>query len=63
MSAGFEIPLRAAPIGQRVAAAGIDAVLVMTAIAAFAYVFFRITARGAVIRQGGRDHFFLAGAY
>jgi uncharacterized RDD family membrane protein YckC len=41
---GFEIPLRAAPMGRRVAAAGIDAALVMMAIAGFAYVFFRITA-------------------
>ena len=40
---GFEIPLQAAPMGRRVAAAGIDAVLVMTAITAFSYIFFRIT--------------------
>jgi len=41
---GFEIPLRAAPMSHRAAAAGIDAALVMSAIAAFAYIFFRITA-------------------
>jgi uncharacterized RDD family membrane protein YckC len=41
---GFEIPLRAAPMSRRVAAAGIDAALVVSAIAAFAYIFFRITA-------------------
>ena len=40
---GFEIPLQAAPMGRRVAAAGIDAILVMTAITAFSYIFFRIT--------------------
>ena len=34
---GFEIPLRPAPMGRRVAAAGIDATLVIAAIAAFAY--------------------------
>jgi uncharacterized RDD family membrane protein YckC len=41
---GFEIPLQAAPMGRRVAAASIDAGLVMAALAAFAYIFFRITA-------------------
>ncbi len=41
---GFEIPLRAATMSRRVAAAGIDAALVVSAIAAFAYIFFRITA-------------------
>jgi uncharacterized RDD family membrane protein YckC len=40
---GFEIPLQAAPMGRRVAAAGIDAVLVVAAITAFSYIFFRIT--------------------
>jgi uncharacterized RDD family membrane protein YckC len=41
---GFEIPLRAAPMARRMTAAGIDATLVIWAIAAFAYIFFRITA-------------------
>jgi uncharacterized RDD family membrane protein YckC len=41
---GFEIPLRAAPMARRMTAAGIDAALVVSAIAAFAYIFFRITA-------------------
>jgi uncharacterized RDD family membrane protein YckC len=41
---GFEIPLRAARMSRRVAAAGIDAALVVAAIAGFAYIFFRITA-------------------
>jgi uncharacterized RDD family membrane protein YckC len=40
---GFEIPLQAAPMGRRIAAAAIDAILVISAIAAFAYIFFRIT--------------------
>lgn len=40
---GFEIPLRAAPMSRRIAAAAVDAVLVISAIAAFAYIFFRIT--------------------
>jgi uncharacterized RDD family membrane protein YckC len=40
---GFEIPLRAAPMSRRVAAASIDAALVVSSITAFAYIFFRIT--------------------
>jgi uncharacterized RDD family membrane protein YckC len=41
---GFEIPLQAAPMSRRAAASAIDAGLVMSAFAAFAYVFFRINA-------------------
>ena len=40
---GFEIPLQAAPMARRMAASAIDAALVMSAFAAFAYIFFRIT--------------------
>jgi uncharacterized RDD family membrane protein YckC len=40
---GFEIPLQTASLGRRLAAAGIDATLVLSAFAAFAYIFFRIT--------------------
>ena len=41
---GFEIPLQAAPMGRRIAASAIDATLVISAFAAFAYIFFRFTA-------------------
>jgi uncharacterized RDD family membrane protein YckC len=41
---GFEIPLQAAPMARRVAATAIDAFLVTSAFAAFAYIFFRFTA-------------------
>jgi uncharacterized RDD family membrane protein YckC len=41
---GFEIPLQSAPMSRRIAASAIDAALVMSAFAAFAYVFFRINA-------------------
>jgi uncharacterized RDD family membrane protein YckC len=41
---GFEIPLQAAPMSRRIAASVIDAALVMSAFAAFAYVFLRINA-------------------
>ena len=39
---GFEIPLQAASMSRRVAAAAIDAILVLAASALFDYVFFRI---------------------
>jgi uncharacterized RDD family membrane protein YckC len=39
---GFEIPLQAAPMSRRMTASAIDAILVLSAFAAFAYVFFRI---------------------
>jgi uncharacterized RDD family membrane protein YckC len=41
---GFEIPLQAAPMSRRMTASAIDATLVLSAFAAFAYVFFRINA-------------------
>ncbi len=41
---GFEIPLQAAAMSRRMAASAIDATLVLSAFAAFAYVFFRINA-------------------
>jgi uncharacterized RDD family membrane protein YckC len=40
---GFEIPLQAAPMARRIAASTIDGFLVVSALAAFAYIFFRIT--------------------
>ncbi len=40
---GFEIPLQAAPMSRRMAASAIDATLVISAFAAFVYVFFRIS--------------------
>ena len=41
---GFEIPLQAAPMSRRMAASAIDAALVLSAFAAFAYLFFRLNA-------------------
>lgn len=41
---GFEIPLQSAPMSRRMVASALDAALVMSAFAAFAYIFFRITA-------------------
>jgi uncharacterized RDD family membrane protein YckC len=41
---GFELPLQAAPMARRLLASAIDALLVLSAFAVFAYVFFRVTA-------------------
>ena len=40
---GFEMPLQPAPMARRLIATAIDAVLVLLAFTAFAYIFFRIT--------------------
>jgi uncharacterized RDD family membrane protein YckC len=40
---GFELPLQAAPMSSRLLAGAIDSLLVVTAFAVFAYIFFRIT--------------------
>ena len=40
---GFELPLQAAPMSRRLLASAIDAFLVISAFAVFAYIFFRIT--------------------
>ena len=60
---GFEIPLRAAPMRRRVAAAVIDAVLVISAISAFAYIFVRMTADVPSPAKIAGTAFFLAGAF
>jgi uncharacterized RDD family membrane protein YckC len=41
---GFELPLQAAPMARRMVASAIDALLVLSAFAVFAYIFFRVTA-------------------
>ncbi len=40
---GFELPLQAAPMSRRLLAGALDSLLVLSAFAVFAYVFFRIT--------------------
>jgi uncharacterized RDD family membrane protein YckC len=40
---GFELPLLAAPLSRRLAAGGIDGLIVLSAFALFGYVFFRVT--------------------
>jgi uncharacterized RDD family membrane protein YckC len=60
---GFEIPLQAAPMGRRMAAGGIDAVLVVAAIVAFAYIFFRITGEASPPARVAETVFLLAGVF
>jgi uncharacterized RDD family membrane protein YckC len=48
---GFELPLQAAPMSRRLLAGAIDSLLVITAFAAFAYIFFRITAIVPSLRE------------
>jgi uncharacterized RDD family membrane protein YckC len=40
---GFELPLQAAPFSRRLLAGAIDSLIVVTAFAIFAYIFFRVT--------------------
>ncbi|HWY59349.1 MAG TPA: RDD family protein [Terriglobales bacterium] len=40
---GFELPLQAAPMSRRFSAGAVDAMLVILAVAMFAYIFFRVT--------------------
>ena len=58
---GFEMPLRTASLGRRLAAGGIDATLVLSAFAAFAYIFFRITTEVPSPAKAAGAAIFLAG--
>ena len=40
---GFEVPLQSAPMSRRLAAVGIDALIVLLALSGFSYIFLRIT--------------------
>jgi uncharacterized RDD family membrane protein YckC len=48
---GFELPLQAAPMSRRVLASAIDALLVLSAFALFAYIFFRVTSITPPLQQ------------
>jgi uncharacterized RDD family membrane protein YckC len=48
---GFELPLQAAPFSRRLLAGAIDSLLVVTAFAIFAYIFFRITSIVPALQQ------------
>jgi uncharacterized RDD family membrane protein YckC len=49
---GFELPLKPAPLSRRILAGMTDALVVATAFAAFAYIFFRITSIVPPLREG-----------
>jgi uncharacterized RDD family membrane protein YckC len=49
---GFELPLQAAPMSRRVLASAIDALLVISGFALFAYIFFRVTSIAPPLQQG-----------
>jgi len=48
---GFELPLRPAPMSKRLLAGAVDSLLVISAFAIFAYIFFRVTSIVPVARQ------------
>jgi uncharacterized RDD family membrane protein YckC len=58
---GFELPLQPAAMWRRVLATGIDAFLVLSSFALFAYVFFKITAISPPLQQAVEMSVILAG--
>jgi uncharacterized RDD family membrane protein YckC len=58
---GFELPLQPAAMWRRVLATGIDALLVLSSFALFAYVFFKITAISPPLQQALEMSVILAG--
>jgi uncharacterized RDD family membrane protein YckC len=48
---GFELPLHAAPMSRRLLAGSIDSLLVISAFAAFAYIFLRVTSIVPALQQ------------
>jgi uncharacterized RDD family membrane protein YckC len=48
---GFELPLQAAPMSRRVLASAVDASLVISAFALFAYIFFRVASIAPPLHQ------------
>ena len=57
---GFDIPLQSASLGRRAGAGAVDALAVAAAIAAFGYIFVRITGAALTLRVGGELIFGLA---
>ena len=49
--AGFELPLQPAPMSKRLLAGAMDGLLVISAFAVFAYIFFRVTSIVPAVRQ------------
>jgi uncharacterized RDD family membrane protein YckC len=60
---GFELPLQAAPMSQRLFAGTIDSLLVATAFAVFAYIHFRITSIMPPLQQAAGISVILTGVF
>ena len=60
---GFELPLQAAPMSRRLLAGSIDSLLVISAFAVFAYIFFRVTLMVPPLRQAVGTSAILAGVF
>ena len=58
---GFEIPLQSASMPRRMLAGAVDAVLVLTALAGFGYIFLRMTTAVPLPQQGAAAAGLLAG--
>jgi uncharacterized RDD family membrane protein YckC len=60
---GFELPLQAAPMSRRLSAGAIDSLLVLSAFAIFAYIFFRVTSVVPPLQQALELSAALVGAF
>lgn len=60
---GFELPLQAAPMSRRVLAGAVDALLVISAFALFAYIFFRVTSIAPPPQQAAAVSIILTAAF
>jgi uncharacterized RDD family membrane protein YckC len=60
---GFELPLQAAPMSMRLLAGAIDSLLVVSACAVFAYIFFRITSIMPPLQQAVGISMILTGVF
>jgi uncharacterized RDD family membrane protein YckC len=60
---GFEMPLKSAPMSQRMAAVAIDALIVLAALSGFSYLFFWITATVPPLQSAAGTIVILAGFF
>jgi uncharacterized RDD family membrane protein YckC len=60
---GFEVPLQSAPMSRRLAAAAVDALIVLCALSAFSYIFFRITSTVPPLQRSAGMIVILAGMF
>lgn len=60
---GFEVPLQSAPMSRRLAAVAVDALIVLSALSTFSYIFFRITATVPPLQRTAGTIVTLAGMF